>query len=103
MLAILIVEDDAAARGSLRTWIERQGYDAREAGSLAEARNALAARRADLVLVDLELPDGSGLELASELRDVADTDAVIVSGKATVEAAIEALRLGARDFLPKPV
>ena len=103
MLAVLIVEDDAAARGSLRTWIERQGYDAREAGSLAEARNALAARRADLVLVDLELPDGSGLELASELRDVADTDAVIVSGKATVEAAIEALRLGARDFLPKPV
>jgi len=103
MLAILIVEDDAAARGSLPTWIERQGYDAREAGSLAEARNALAARRADLVLVDLELPDGSGLELASELRDVADTDAVIVSGKATVEAAIEALRLGARDFLPKPV
>ncbi|HEX5011089.1 MAG TPA: sigma-54 dependent transcriptional regulator [Planctomycetota bacterium] len=103
MLAVLIVEDDAGARASLRTWIERQGYEAREAGSLGEARDALLAKRADLVLVDLELPDGSGLELASELRDVTDTDAVIVSGKATVEAAIEALRLGARDFLPKPV
>jgi two-component system, NtrC family, response regulator AtoC len=103
MLTVLIVEDDADARAALHAWIERQGHSVEEAETLEAARASLAARPCDLVLVDLELPDGSGLELAAELRDLADTDCVIVSGKATVESAIEALRLGARDFLPKPV
>ncbi len=102
MLDILIVEDDASAREALRAWLERQGCACHEADSLAAARDALARGRFDLALVDLELPDGSGLELLAVLRDVPDTDTVIVSGRATVDAAIDALRLGARDFLPKP-
>ena len=102
MLTVLIVEDDATSREALRTWLERQGCDCREASNLAAARDELSKRGCDLVLVDLELPDGGGLELVGELRDVPDTDVIIVSGKATVETAIEALRLGARDFLPKP-
>jgi two-component system response regulator AtoC len=102
-LAVLIVDDDASARQPLRAWLERQGCSVHEADGVAAARDVLVAEHADLVLVDLELPDGTGLDLLAELRDVTDTDTVVVSGTATIDAAIEALRLGARDFLPKPV
>ena len=102
-LDVLIVDDDSAARQPLRAWLERQGCSVREAAGVAGARDVLVEDHMDLVLVDLELPDGTGLDLLAELRDVADTDTVVVSGTATIEAAIEALRLGARDFLPKPV
>ena len=101
-LDVLIVDDDPSARQPLRTWLERQGCRVREASGVAEGRDLLVAEHMDLVLVDLELPDGTGLDLLAELRDVADTDTVVVSGTATIDAAIEALRLGARDFLPKP-
>jgi DNA-binding NtrC family response regulator len=102
-LDVLIVDDDSSARQPLRAWLERQGCRVREASGVAQARDLLVAEHMDLVLVDLELPDGTGLDLLAELRDVADTDTVVVSGTATIDAAIEALRLGARDFLPKPV
>ncbi len=103
MLDVLIVDDDGASRAPLRTWLERQGCRCTEAADLAAARDALTAGRFDLALVDEALPDGSGLELLADLKLLPDTDAVMVSGRTTVESAIEALRLGARDILPKPV
>ncbi len=103
MLDVLIVEDDAASREALAAWITRQGMTCRTAADLAAARVALAESAPDLALVDLELPDGSGLDLFGVLADLPDTDVVMVSGKTTIDAAIEALRLGARDFLTKPI
>jgi DNA-binding NtrC family response regulator len=102
-LDVLIVDDDGASRQPLRAWLERQGCRVHEAAGIGAARDLLVGERVDLALVDLELPDGTGLELLADLRDVPDTDTVVVSGTATIDAAIEALRLGARDFLPKPV
>ena len=103
MLDILIVEDDAGSREALAAWVVRQGSTCRATADLASARAALAERTPDLTLLDLELPDGSGLELLAALRDLPDTDVVMISGKTTVDAAIEALRQGARDFLTKPI
>ena len=103
MLDVLIIEDDAAGADALRSWLERMGLGVRAAGDVAAGRRAIAERLPDLALVDLELPDGSGLELLKELGAAQDVEVVMISGRTTVEAAIDAMRLGARDFLTKPV
>jgi two-component system, NtrC family, response regulator AtoC len=103
MLDVVIVEDDEGSRDALAAWLDRQGLSTRTAANLAEARVVLAGSAPDLVLLDLELPDGSGLELFNVLCDLPETDVVMLSGRTTVDAAIEALRRGALDFLTKPI
>jgi two-component system response regulator AtoC len=99
----LVVEDDAAFRESLGILVAREGYDVREAGDLDEARRRLAEAHADVVLVDLGLPDGEGIELLRDEQIAASSEFVVVTGQATVESAIQALREGALDYLTKPL
>ncbi len=103
MLKALIVDDDDAGRVALAEWLEEQGVACRQAEDLAKGRAALDEELPDLVLLDLELPDGNGLELLETLGASQDCETVLISGTATVDAVIEALRLGARDVLTKPV
>ena len=100
---VLVIEDDPDFRASLATLIARDGFSVAEAGSLTEARARLDEREHDLVFVDLELPDGNGLELMSSHEGPAHSDFVVITGNATLEAAVDALRQGAIDFLTKPV
>ncbi|MGH0035421.1 MAG: sigma-54-dependent transcriptional regulator [Myxococcota bacterium] len=102
-LAILIVEDDPDFRASLVSLLEREGYRLHEAGTLAGAREALAEAAPDVVLLDLGLPDGSGLELLSDADLAGRCEFVVMTGDTSAESAIEALRQGALDYLPKPV
>jgi two-component system response regulator AtoC len=99
----LIIEDDPDFRESLAALVSREGYETSEAGSVAEARAALAANRPDVALVDLGLPDGSGLELLRREDDAPPVELVVVTGNATVETAVAALREGALDYLVKPI
>jgi two-component system, NtrC family, nitrogen regulation response regulator NtrX len=103
MPSILIVDDEANIRSSLEGALEREGYEVESAGSAAEARVQL--REAfDIVLLDVWLPDGSGLDLLAELMASApQTKAIMMSGHATIDAAVTATRLGAFDFLEKPI
>ncbi len=100
----LIVDDDADFRESLALLVSREGLRTVEASSLAEARGCLAATTFDLVFADMGLPDGSGLELIdTEAPARSRPDFVVITGNATVETAVEALRGGALDFLTKPL
>ncbi len=101
MLTTLVIEDDAASGDALAQYLGARGLTARTATTLQAAREALAGARFDLVLLDVRLPDGSGTELLPELKNVSDV--VMVSGQSTLDDAIAALRLGALDFLPKPI
>jgi len=105
-LHALIVDDDANFRSSLAALVAREGFEASEAGSLAAAREGLRERAADVALVDLKLPDGNGLELLHG-EDAAvspdDVEFVVITGNATVDSAVDALRDGAADYLTKPV
>jgi two-component system, NtrC family, response regulator HydG len=103
MLDVLIVDDDEVTVEALTSWIGHQGMNCRSAANLAEARRALAESPPDLALLDLELTDGNGLQLLGALCELPDTDVVMISGTTTIDSAIEAHRLGARDFLTKPV
>ena len=103
MREALIIEDEPNERHGLSTLLDAEGFRTRTADSLASARQRLAESVPELVLLDLSLPDGSGLELMEELGDGARPDVIVLTGHATVESAIQAIRAGARDYLVKPI
>ncbi len=104
MADILIVEDKESLRTMLRTTLESRGYAVDEAGDAYEARKRLQAFRYLVVLTDLKLPAGSGLDVLRAAREAdADTPVVVMTAFGTVEDAVQAMKLGAADFLTKPV
>jgi DNA-binding NtrC family response regulator len=82
--------------------VAREGFASIEVATLADARKALATTRVDAALVDLTLPDGSGLDLIGAPEALGHPEYVVVTGDATAETAVEALRRGALDYLTKP-
>jgi DNA-binding NtrC family response regulator len=103
MSHVLIVDDDANTRDALAVLSTQEGFTTAVAGSVAEARIQLVRQRPDVVLMDLRLPDGSGIDLLEDLEDRASIETILITGHASVESAVEALRLGASDYLTKPV
>ncbi len=103
MAHALIVDDDRATRKALSELVRLQGFTTDDAGSLAEARERMGATAADVVLIDLVLPDGRGLDLLDQLETGVRPEIVLITGHATVESAVEALRRGVLDYLAKPV
>lgn len=102
-MRILVVDDDADLRDLLRRALEREGHVVLTAGTLAQARRASDAQSADLVVLDLGLPDGSGLELCRELRDAgAGLPILVLTADSEVATRVELLDAGADDFLGKP-
>jgi len=99
----LVVEDDEGLRESLGLLVSREGYDVRYARNRAEARQMLSESSADVVLLDLGLPDGDGIELLRDEGLTAQCDFVVMTGNATVESAVQAMRDGSLDYLTKPV
>jgi len=99
----LVIDDDRDFRESLELLVEREGFAVRGAGSLAEARAALAEGAPDVVLVDLVLADGDGLELVRDEEVQARSEVVVITGHASVDSAVEVLRTGALDYLTKPL
>src|ERR1700693_4463652 len=99
---ILILDDEPNIGSSLRLILEREGFSVTIARTLAEAK--AAADRADVLLVDVRLPDGSGIDLLRQLRERDHpAPAIMISGHATIADAVEATRAGAFDFLEKPL
>jgi two-component system response regulator AtoC len=103
MAHALIVDDDAGTREALSEFASLEGFTVASAGSLAEARERLAENRPDVVLIDLMLPDGRGLDLFEGLEEGPRPEVILITGHATVDSAVEAIRTGARDYLVKPV
>jgi two-component system response regulator AtoC len=102
-LSVLIVEDDVNLRAALAALASREGAVPREAGTLEEARKRLAEAPIDAVLVDLTLPDGSGLSLLGAPEALGTPEYIVVTGDGTAESAVQALKRGAIDYLTKPV
>jgi DNA-binding NtrC family response regulator len=102
---ILVVDDEADIRGMVQEILTEEGYEVRTAGNAAEARAARAQEEPDLVLLDIWMPDVDGISLLREwTRDGAlGFPVVMMSGHGTVETAVEATRLGAVDFVEKPL
>lgn len=100
---ILVVDDEASIRFSLEEMLTRDNYEVMTAESGEAALKLLVAETFDLVLIDLQLPGISGMEVLTELRKNSPETAVIVlTAHASLETAVEALRHGAHDYLFKP-
>ena len=101
MSHVLIVDDDANTREALAALAAQEGFTTAVAGSVAEARIQLVRQRPDVVLMDLRLPDGSGIDLFEDLEDRSSIETILITGHASVESAVEALRLGASGYVLK--
>jgi len=101
--SVLIIDDEAEIRESLRTLLELEGYEVDVAGSADEGASRLGERAFDLVLLDLALPDRNGLDLLADLRAQEPQQAVImITAYGTVENAVRAIQSGAANFIQKP-
>ncbi len=100
---VLIVEDEKLIRWSLRERLEKEGYEVREAASGKEGLEKLSERESDLVLLDYRLPDQDGIEVLKEIsRTFPDTLVIMMTAYSTVDSAVEAMKLGAYDYINKP-
>src|SRR3954469_12163221 len=101
---VLIVDDEENIGRSLRMILEREGYAVNVCRSVAEFRRHSDAHRADAYLLDMKLPDGSGIDLLKLVKQSgAPAPAVMISGHGPIADAVEATRAGAFDFLEKPL
>ncbi|PYR16180.1 MAG: sigma-54-dependent Fis family transcriptional regulator [Acidobacteria bacterium] len=104
MTRILIVDDEASTLASLSRAFRLAGYDAVVCDSAARAIDLLRHERFDLVFSDVVMPGQDGLAMLAELRDIGvATPVIMISGQATIDMAVRSTRLGAVDFLEKPV
>jgi len=104
MAHLLLVEDESLLRWAIRARLVRAGHQVDEAARLSEAEELLKKRRPDLVLLDVNLPDGNGIEfLAAQHEKLSESVVIVFTADGRVEDAVRAMKLGAWDFLSKPV
>ena len=104
MKAILIVEDDITFGMMLKTWLGKKGFEVSSVSNIARARKHIESQTVDLVLSDLRLPDYEGVDLLTWMNDRGlDIPLIIMTGYADIQSAVLAMKLGARDYIAKPV
>lgn len=102
--SVLIVDDEENVRKNLSVFLKAKNFEVFEAGSLQEARDQLKLGNGDIILLDVQLPDGYGQTLLKELQQQANKPLVIlITGIGNIEMAVDAMRNGAHDFLTKPI
>ena len=101
-MTVLVVDDDPAIRKLLRTYLPSEQYRIIEAGTAAEAIEMVAAKRPDIVLLDLLLPDADGTEVIRTVRGWSAVPIIVLSGRGQERAKVECLEAGADDYVTKP-
>src|SRR5438093_8012702 len=103
MTKVLVVDDERKMRRLLQILLERMGIDSVAAESGEEALRCFQAEKIDLILTDLKMPGMTGLELLAKLRELdADVPVILLTAFGTVQTAVEAMKLGAFDYVLKP-
>ena len=102
MDTVLIVEDEKTIRDFVVTALQNGGFEAKEAGTAADAMKTLAAGGVDAVLLDLGLPDRDGIDVLREIRETSDLPVIIVSARSQESDKVSALDCGADDYITKP-
>ena len=103
MAEILIVEDKKNLRKMLKIALESEGFNVQEAGGIAQAKKYLHKFVPEVMVVDIRLPDGNGLDLLDFLKtDISDIIVIVITAYGDIPMAVSAIKKGADDFLPKP-
>ncbi|MDH5714906.1 MAG: response regulator [Candidatus Aminicenantes bacterium] len=102
-LKILIIDDEASIRDSCSQVLSKEGYITETAEDGSVGLEKVKKTKPDLVLVDLKMPGISGMEVLESLKEIdPDIVSIVITGYATIESAVEAMKLGAYDYVPKP-
>lgn len=102
-MKLLIIEDERMLSGSIAEYLGREDYLCEHAYTCNEALSKIAAYEYDCILLDLMLPDGSGLDILRNIKkESPQTGVIIVSAKDSLDDKVEGLKIGADDYLPKP-
>jgi two-component system KDP operon response regulator KdpE len=99
---VVVVEDEPSIRRFIRMTLEREGCQVHEAETLHRALVETGTRQPDLIILDLGLPDGDGINLIRDLRTWSQTPIIVVSARSSEAEKVEALDAGADDYLTKP-
>ena len=103
MEKILIVDDERSMRDFLRKMLEKQDYEVKAVGSGADAIAELERDGIDLMITDIKMPDISGIELMERCKKISpDTVVIVITAYASHDTAVEAMKLGAEDYITKP-
>jgi len=101
---ILIIDDEEHARHNISEYLKTSGYEVFEAGTLKEGREFLSKGDGDIVILDVQLPDGYGLDFLTEIASMPSKPPVIlITGYGDIQMAVDAMKNGAHDFLTKPI
>jgi len=101
---VLVVDDEQTTQLILKTHLEKNGFHATVAGTAEEMNRHLEENDFDLILLDLQLPDGDGIELIKPVQDsIPNVPVIIITAHGSVEHVVEAMRNGAYDFVTKPI
>ena len=108
MINVLLVEDETLFAKSVLRRLEKEGYQGNIVASIDDARQSLQSVLPDILLLDIRLPDGSGLDLLAEIRAREDVNwktlpVIVMTAYGELDDAISAMKLGATDYLKKPV
>jgi DNA-binding NtrC family response regulator len=102
-MSILIIDDEEVLQDVLTALLQNEGFETRSAGTGAEGLALLEREEIDLVLLDLMLPDTSGLEVLKRIRsEDPDQQVIVITAYSSIESAIDAMREGAFHYIPKP-
>jgi DNA-binding NtrC family response regulator len=100
---VLLVDDEPGPRFGLRRFLKSHDFDVEEAEDCASAKAKFRAFRPDVTVMDFRLPDGTALDLIADFRTVDDSAIVVLTAYASIDTAVEAVKLGAEQFFTKPV
>lgn len=104
MMSVLIVEDDITFSLMLTTWLGKKGFVARSSSSVAEAKRLIDKDGFNLVISDLRLPDGDGIDLLRWIKaEKRSLPLIMMTGYAEIQTAVQAMKLGAADYIAKPL
>jgi len=103
-ITVLIIDDVAPARKNISDYLKESGFDIVEAGTLKEGREVIKRGDADIVILDVNLPDGLGTDFLIEINSLpVKLPVIMITGFGDIEMAVEAMKNGAHDFLSKPI
>ena len=104
MKSILIVEDDITYGIMLKTWLTKKGFQIHSASNVARAQKVIETEAIDLILSDLRLPDQDGIGILRwQIKHGRMIPLIIMTGYADIQSAVQAMKLGACDYVPKPI
>ena len=100
---VLLIDDESVPRFAVRRFLTSKGFDVEEADDCASAKIKFRAFGPDITVLDFRLPDGNALDLLADFRTISESPVIVLTAYASIDNAVEAVKLGAEQFFTKPV